>query len=405
MAKSGYRQAETTDEKRGERTVQSVSISRRAASRSTRVNSGGKRSVSRGRRRDSSRPSLSSKSPTGCAQPAWPSLRPHGTSWRPAKLAGLVARRWRLSPCSASRSSSDAWFVYAEDVQVRNLSYLRRRRSSFGRAVLKAGTAFGLRPARCKERVQATHTWNRPMWTFACRPQVVIDVQGASADRTLGHQRRHLLAHVQTASPCRPLRRRKVCRNSSIHWARPDHHRRRYTLAVDPDVLASALALMDRLPGLNDQIRYQPQFRSQFSFAGSRRLGILGRRSRHQRQAGQLEGRRSASVRTGRAGHIDRRALQAPTISSARAAQGNTARGDIRARNHLSHRHRNNQSLRAHRGRHAGQPWQSRAADHRPGTGRQQRHSPRHDCQRQRSAEHASARPSRNANRTPAITS
>ncbi len=256
MASSGYRKSEPSDDEKVERTVQSVSISRRAARRSMRVNRGGRRSVTRGRRRFESAVAQFEVTErirsTGIA-----SLRPHGTAWRPAKLAGLILIV-AAAALLALTQSSDEWFVYAEDVQVRNLSYLSGE-EVFYQSGIEGWNALWLTPDGVQERVQALPYVEAADVEIRLPAQVIIDIQEmqpialwVTKDATYWLTADGVALPAIASTEGLP---QLVDALTEARAIRSDD-----TLAVDPDVLDSALTLMDRLPGLNDQIWYHRNF-------------------------------------------------------------------------------------------------------------------------------------------------
>lgn len=255
--RSTYRQPESSDDDRSERTVQSVSISRRTASRSARVNRGGRRSVARGRRRfESAMAQLEVTDRLRRAGEASTFL--HGTPWHPAKIAGALVAAAAIS-LLVLLHTGDAWYVYAEDVQVHNLTYLDGE-EIFRQSGVEGWNVLWLTPDLVQQRVQEN-----------------LYVETASVDI---HLPARLVINVQEMQPVALW-----VTNDATYWLTSDGLalpaiastdetlpqlidalgearaiRSDSQLAVDRQVLASAMALMDRLPALGHKIRYNRNY-------------------------------------------------------------------------------------------------------------------------------------------------
>ncbi|MFN2200976.1 MAG: cell division protein FtsQ/DivIB [Caldilineaceae bacterium] len=257
MARTGNSQNESSGDKKSERTVHSVSISRREAPRSTRVNKGGKRSVARGKRRFES--AVAQFEVTDRLQRVnWIALRPHGTAWFPAKLAGALLAIAAVAFIGLSQTG-DAWFVYAEDVEVDNLSYLHSN-DIYRMSGVDGWNIFWLTRHGVRDRIQANPYVESARVDVRLPAKIQIDVaelqpialwvtKDATYWLTADGVAVPAIASTDEQLPqlIDALGEAEAIGDGS-------------TLAVDPSILASALALMDRLPDLGDKIRYNRNF-------------------------------------------------------------------------------------------------------------------------------------------------
>ena len=237
--------------------MHSVSISRRAAPRSTRVNKGGKRSVSRGKRRFES--AVAQFEVTDRLQHVdWLALRPHGTRWFPAKIAGVLLAAVAVAFLGLSQTG-DAWFVYAEDVEVNNLTYLHGN-DIYRMSGVEGWNVFWLTRREVRERIQENPYIDSATVDIRLPAKIVIDVDElqpialwVTKDTT------YWLTADGTALPAIASTDEQLPQLIDT-LAEAEAIGDETELAVDPSILTSALALMDRLPALNDKIRYNRDF-------------------------------------------------------------------------------------------------------------------------------------------------
>lgn len=257
MAKARIRQTTSSDDGKSERTVQSVSMSRRSASRSVRVNRGGRRSVTRGRRRFESAVAQFDVADR-LRQAGWTSFRLRATPWHPVKIAGIVMAVAALALFSFAHTG-DEWFVYAEDVEVRNLAYLDGD-DVFRQSGVEGWNIFWLTPDQVSDRLLAIPYVETADVDIRLPAHLIIDIRElqpialwVTKDATywLSADGAALPAIAATDEGLPQLidvlGEAQAITNDSA-------------LAVDRDVLASALALMDRIPALDDKIRYNRNF-------------------------------------------------------------------------------------------------------------------------------------------------
>ncbi len=153
---------------------------------------------------------------------------------------------------------SDAWFVYAEDVQVRNLSYLDGE-DVYRQSGIEGWNSLWLTPGEIKDRVQAIPYVESVDVDIRLPAQIVIDVEElqpialwVTKDATYWLTSSGVALPAIASTEGLPQLVDALGEAQAIGDGA--------SLAVDPDVLASALALMDRLPGLKDEIRYNRNF-------------------------------------------------------------------------------------------------------------------------------------------------
>jgi len=258
-----YRKHEPAEEPEAERTVQSISISRRAASRSSRVNRGGKRTVSRGRRRFST--AIAGMAPTKRFRRfGFASARPRGTPWRPAKIAGILVIIMAIAAMSLIYYS-DSWYVYADDVQVRNLTYIDDS-DVYRASGLEGWHILWLTPDDVSEMTLNNPYVKSAKVTINLPVSILIDVEEyqpialwVTSDMT------YWLLDDGTALPAIAptdeslpqlidvLGEAKALSSGS-------------TLSVNTEVLKSALSLMEEMPELQNRIRYNRNFGLNFPF-------------------------------------------------------------------------------------------------------------------------------------------
>lgn len=237
--------------------MQSVSISRRAAPRSTRVNRGGRRSVARGRRRFESAVAqfeVANRLRQAGGFSEW--LR--GTPWSPAKIAGIMVAAAAITVLGLTHTS-DAWFVYAEDVEVRNLSYLDSG-AVYAQTGIEGWNVLWLTPDDVRERVLSIPYVESADVDVRLPARVVIDVKEMRPIALwVTNDATYWLSADGTALPAAASTEETLPQIidtlGEAQAISPEG-----TLAIDADVLASALSLMDRLPNLDDKIRYNRDF-------------------------------------------------------------------------------------------------------------------------------------------------
>ncbi len=241
-----------------DRPVQSVSISRRSARRTDRVSHGGKRTVARSRRRFAAILESMFTFPRlrglGLA-----SVRPKGTPWTRAKIAGIMVISVAVG-LLALIYSSDSWYVYAEDVHFRNLSYLQES-DVYRSSGIEGWHVFWLTPDQVSKMVEQSPYIEQAKVAINLPLRVSVDVKElqpialwVTKDATywLTEDGKALPAIAATDKSMPQII--DVLGEAKAIGAEGDK------LAVNPKVMESALSLMQEMPELENKIRYNRNF-------------------------------------------------------------------------------------------------------------------------------------------------
>ena len=186
------------------------------------------------------------------------SFRLRATPWQPAKIAGIAVAVAMLVLLSLTHTA-DEWFVYAEDFEVRNLSYLDVS-DIYRQSGVDGWNVLWLTPDQIRDRVLAIPYIESAEVDVRLPSRIVIDVTElqpialwVTKDAT------YWLSADGTALPAIASTDEDLPQLIDV-LGEAQAISGDSTLAVDSDVLASSLALMDRLPGLEDKIRYNRNF-------------------------------------------------------------------------------------------------------------------------------------------------